>query len=109
VGLGAFLLSLVGVPGLVGFPAKLHVLRAAVDQPFDGFATVALLNCGLGLVAYGRVIARMLECGDAPCVVRFHAYDACFLASLGAAIVFLGLNERPLFDLASRSIHLLPR
>ncbi len=29
VGLGAFLLSLAGVPGLVGFPAKLHVLRAA--------------------------------------------------------------------------------
>jgi NADH-quinone oxidoreductase subunit N len=109
IGFSGFLLSLAGVPGLVGFPAKLHVLGAVVEHADGGFAGLALLNCALGFVAYWRVMRRMLERADTMSVVRIRAYDTCFVASLGAAMVGLGLHEEPLLDLASRSIHLLPR
>jgi NADH-quinone oxidoreductase subunit N len=107
--LGAFLLSLAGVPGLVGFPAKLHVVQAVLARAFEGLAGLALLNCGLGLVAYSRVICRMLQRADPASVVRLRAYDACFVASLGAAVIGLGVHEEPLLGLARRSILLLPR
>jgi NADH-quinone oxidoreductase subunit N len=109
VGLAVFLLSLAGVPGLVGFPAKLHVMRAAVAHAFDAFASLALFNWGLGFVATWRVVRRMLERADAPGAVRLRAYDACFVASLVAAAVGLGVHEGPLLDLVRRSAILLPR
>jgi NADH-quinone oxidoreductase subunit N len=109
LGLGAFLLSLAGVPGLVGFPAKLHVLKAVADSGLDGVAAVALLNIGLAGAAYGKVIRRMLERGDGAAAVRMRAYDACLVAALAAAAVTLGLHQAPLLELATRSIHLLPR
>jgi NADH-quinone oxidoreductase subunit N len=109
IGLGAFLLSLAGVPGLVGFPAKLHVFQAAAESGFDGVAAVAVLNIGLAGAAYGRVIRRMFERADGEAAVRIRAYDVCFVAVLAAGTVALGLHQAPLLDLAKRSIHLLPR
>jgi NADH-quinone oxidoreductase subunit N len=109
IGLGAFLLSLAGVPGLVGFPAKLHVFQAAAESGFDGVAAVAVLNIGLAGAAYGRVIRRMFERADSEAAVRIRAYDACFVAALAAGTVALGLHQAPLLELAKRSIHLLPR
>jgi NADH-quinone oxidoreductase subunit N len=109
IGLGVFLLSLAGVPGLVGFPAKLHVLRAAMAHAVDGVAGLALLNCGLGFVAYSRVMCRMLQRADPANVVRLRAYDSCFVASLGTAVIGLGVHEEPLLELARRSILLFPR
>src|SRR5262249_2418587 len=109
MGLGVFLLSLAGVPGLVGFPAKLHVFEAAADSGFDGIAAVALLTIALACSAYGRVIRRMLERADTCSVVRIRAYDACFVVSIGLVTVGLGMHQKPLLELATRSIHLLPR
>ena len=41
--------------------------------------------------------------------MRLSAYDASLAAALAVATVAFGLYETPLFDLAGRSIHLLPR
>jgi NADH-quinone oxidoreductase subunit N len=108
MGLGLFLLSLAGVPGLVGFPAKLHVFQAA-ESSFDGMVPVALLNIGLAGAAYGRVMRRMLERGEEGAAVPIRAYDVCFVASLAVIAVTFGLHQAPLLALAQRSIHLLPR
>jgi hypothetical protein len=51
----------------------------------------------------------MLQRADSGSVVRLRAYDACFVASLGAAVIGLGVHEEPLLELARRSILLLPR
>ena len=72
IGLGVFLLSLAGVPGLVGFPAKLQVLQAAASAP-DGFVAVALLNIRPGVRRVWRVIRRMLERADVAPPVRIYA------------------------------------
>jgi NADH-quinone oxidoreductase subunit N len=109
IGLGAFLLSLAGVPGFIGFPAKLHVFQAAAESGFDGVVAAAILNIGLAGAAYGRVIRRMFERADDAAAVRIRAYDACFVAALAAGTVALGLHQAPLLELAKRSIHLLPR
>jgi NADH-quinone oxidoreductase subunit N len=109
IGLGAFLLSLAGTPGFVGFPAKLHVFQAAAESGFDGVVAVAVLNIGLAGAAYGRVIRRMFERADGEAAVGIRAYDACFVAALATAMVALGFHQAPLLELAKRSIQLLPR
>jgi NADH:ubiquinone oxidoreductase subunit 2 (subunit N) len=108
LGLGVFLLSLAGVPGVIGFPAKIHVVRV-IEHAFEGFASLVLLNFGLGFFAYWRLIRRMLERADVESRVRMRPHEACFMASLGVVTLGLGFYQEPLLDLVRRSIQLLPR
>ena len=107
--LAVFLSSLAGAPLLIGFRAKLHVFGTALDQGLGGLVAVGLVNTVLSFCAYARGLAAMR--GDPANVppMRLSAYDASLAAALAVATVAFGLYETPLFDLAGRSIHLLPR
>jgi len=109
IALGIFLLSLVGVPPLVGFRAKLHLFAAALDEGHPGLVAVGFVSSAASLFAYARVLAAMRTAAPAAPPVRVTLYDAGFAASLLAATVAFGVYEMPLLDLAARSAHLLPR
>jgi NADH-quinone oxidoreductase subunit N len=109
VSLMVFLLSLAGMPLLVGFFAKLHLLAAATPISLGGVMFLALANCALSLMAYTRIFFVM-RVGEAVVpTLRMSSYDACLTVSLAAVVIVFGLYESPLLDLARRSIHLLPR
>lgn len=55
----AFLLSLAGVPLLVGFAAKLFVFKSAVDAGLLVLALIAVLNTVIAYFYYFRVIITM--------------------------------------------------
>ena len=107
--LGVFLLSLAGVPPLIGFRAKLHVFGTAYDQGLGGLVVVGVINSCLSIVAYARALVAMRGRPTTRPPVRLSAYDASLAAALATATLGFGLYETPLFDLAGRSIHLLPR
>jgi len=104
-----FLLSLAGMPMLVGFFAKLHLFAAATPIGLGGVVLLALANCVLSLMAYTRIFFVMRAGEAAVPRVRMSPSDACLTVSLAAVVVVFGLYETPLLDLAGRSIHLLPR
>jgi NADH-quinone oxidoreductase subunit N len=109
VSLMLFLLSLAGMPLLVGFFAKLHLFAAAMPIGLGGVMLLAFANCFLSLLAYMRIFLAM-RVGEATVPgLRMSSYDACLTVSLAAVVIVFGLYEAPLLDLAGRSIHLLPR
>ena len=107
--LTVFLLSLAGAPLLIGFHAKLHVFGTALDQGLGGLVAVGLVNTVLSFCAYARGLAAMRGDPASVAPMRLSAYDASLAAALATATVVFGVYEAPLFDLAGRSIHLLPR
>lgn len=60
--MGVFLLSLTGIPPLVGFMAKFHVFAAIIEQGphLAWLGVVGALNAALGAAVYFRVLKSML-------------------------------------------------
>jgi len=54
------LLSLTGIPPLIGFFGKLLLFRAALDGGYTWLAILAVINTALSLFYYLRVIGRMV-------------------------------------------------
>jgi len=109
IALALFVLSLAGAPLTIGFRAKLHVFATALDQGLGGLVVVAAINGVLSAWAYARVLLAMSGSSANGPSMRLSAYDASLSAALVAATVGFGVYDSPLFDLAGRSIHLLPR
>ncbi|HOF61674.1 MAG TPA: NADH-quinone oxidoreductase subunit N [Candidatus Latescibacteria bacterium] len=99
-----FLLSLAGVPPLVGFLGKLYAFRSAVDAGMYKLAAFAALNTAMGMYYYLRIIVRMYmeqRAEPAAFVVPQVAYPVLVLAAL--AVVLLGLFPDPVLVLVRQS------
>ena len=57
--MAAFMLSLAGVPPLVGFAGKFYVFRAAVDNGYVGLAVIGVLNSVVSAYYYIWIIVTM--------------------------------------------------
>jgi len=86
------LVSLAGVPPLVGFYAKLSVLQAVINGGYLWLAIIAVVMSVVGAFYYLRVIKLMFfdEPGDTQVVVPRIDVSAA-LAVNGAAVLALGL------------------
>jgi NADH-quinone oxidoreductase subunit N len=60
--MAVFLLSLMGIPPLVGFMGKLYVFAAIVEkgQAYYAYATVAAVNAAVAAFYYARVLRTMI-------------------------------------------------
>lgn len=78
-----FMLSLTGVPPLVGFTGKFYVFSAAVEAGYIGLAVIGVLNSAVSAYYYIRVIVTMYmeEEGDAAFEI------AALRPALSAAII----------------------
>jgi NADH-quinone oxidoreductase subunit N len=88
-----FLLSLVGVPPLAGFPGKLLLFGAALDSGYAWLAVVAVLNSALSLGVYLRWIVVCYQAPPTPRVAR--SLGAVAAISLGL-VVALGVGVQAL-------------
>jgi NADH-quinone oxidoreductase subunit N len=104
--MGIFLLSLTGIPPLVGFMAKFQVFAAVIEQgpALAWLAVVGALNAALGAAVYFRVLKTMLIDGaiEAPPAVAVAWRDRVALATLAAANL-LPLLFWPLVEAWTRS------
>ena len=108
VSLACFLLSLAGIPFVVGFWAKLYVFLAAWRAGLYGLVSAAIVLAVIGLFYYLRILraAYMVEADDRPKVVigtplRF-AIALCV-----AGVVGFGLWPAPLLASATGASHAL--
>ena len=104
------LLSLLGLPPLAGFVAKLEVFRAAIDAGQAWLAAIAVVNTVISLYYYLRVIApAVLEAppaGVAPRPLPGASLPVA-IGLLGVATVAIGVGAEPLLSLAERATMLL--
>ncbi|MGD8737379.1 MAG: NADH-quinone oxidoreductase subunit N [Anaerolineae bacterium] len=106
-GMGLFMLSLAGVPPLVGFLGKLYVFSAAVQADLIWLAIFGVVNSVISAYYYLRVIVDMYmrdrePAADAATPVSRALQVGVGLAAL--AVVVLGLWPSPLLDLARTSV-----
>jgi NADH-quinone oxidoreductase subunit N len=91
VAMGVFLLSLVGIPPLVGFMGKLYVFAAIVEKGSGWWwlAVVGAVNAAIAAFYYFRVLKTMVidEEAEPRPVLRLAAADTAWVAFFMAANV----------------------
>jgi NADH-quinone oxidoreductase subunit N len=102
----AFLLSLAGVPPLVGFAGKFYVFGAAVSEGYPGLAVIGVLNSLISTYYYLWVIVAMYmkEGESAPPPLARHPYLAASIGLSLAATVVVGIFPGALFAAARNGI-----
>lgn len=98
-------LSLLGLPPLSGFFAKLEVFKAAIDADQAWLAAVAVVNTVISLYYYLRVIApTVLDDGEAQAQPRMAGGPlAAALVFTTVATVGFGVVAEPLLQLADNA------
>lgn len=101
------LLSLIGIPPLIGFGAKLALFAVAIEAGYGWLAAVAAANTVVSIFYYARVLAPAYF-GDATAPVPVLGRWAATAAySLAAAVAAAGIGAEPLID-GLRAASLLP-
>ena len=100
--MAAFMLSLAGVPPLVGFAGKFYVFRAAVESGFVGLAVIGVLNSVVSAYYYIWIIVMMyMREGDLePTPLSARPYLAVTIGISFAVTLLLGLFPSLGFALA---------
>jgi NADH-quinone oxidoreductase subunit N len=100
VAMAIFMLSLAGVPPMVGFFGKLYVFSAAVSAGWAWLAIIAMLNSVVSAYYYLRVVVTMfMSESDEHSYVRSHLPGGASVAIAIAAIgvMLMGILASPVF------------
>jgi NADH-quinone oxidoreductase subunit N len=100
--MSAFMLSLAGVPPLVGFAGKFYVFSAAVNAGYVGLAVIGVLNSVVSAYYYIWVIVTMYmrEGTLEPPPLTGRPYLAATIGMSFAATLLLGIFPGLLFSVA---------
>ncbi len=110
IAMGAFMFSLVGMPPLAGFVAKVNVLWVLIQDGGWWWALVAVIgvNTVLSLYYYARVVKVMyLEEGDAPAFTS-HPVGTAMSVTCAAVLVLMFVGFNPLARLTRAYSNLHP-
>jgi NADH-quinone oxidoreductase subunit N len=104
-----FMLSLAGVPPLVGFIGKFYIFSAAVRAGYVGLAVIGVLNSVVSVYYYVGVLVRMYMVEgvlEIPVPSSRPYLFATILLTI-AGTILVGLFPGPLFELARQSFQAL--
>jgi NADH-quinone oxidoreductase subunit N len=100
-----FMLSLAGVPPLVGFVGKFYIFSAAVKAGYVGLTVIGVLNSVVSVYYYVGVLVRMYMVEgalDVPSPSTRPYLFATLLVTLAGTII-IGLFPSSLFEIARQS------
>jgi NADH-quinone oxidoreductase subunit N len=98
-----FMVSLMGVPPLLGFFAKYYIIVAAINANLTWLAVVVALNSAVSAYFYLRVVAVMyFREPDRAVVERRTPWLGVGLTLSAIATVLFGIFSGPVFDLARK-------
>jgi NADH-quinone oxidoreductase subunit N len=100
----AMLLSLAGMPPLVGFIGKFYIVAAGVSGSLWALVTIVIVTSAIGLYYYLRIIVAMYmqpsEAATEPSdAVSFSLLDRSALAVLALLLIWLGVYPTSLIDM----------
>lgn len=97
--LTAAMLSLVGMPPLIGFTPKLQLFSATIDAGYAWVAVVAIANTVASLFYYLRVIGRAYFNTDRTKPTLLGSWSAATATLAAAGTIATGLIAGPLIAL----------
>ncbi len=98
--LAACLLSLAGIPPLVGFFAKFGIFAAALKGGYPGLALIGILTALASLYYYlSPIVVLFMQQRDARQLRRGGRYEFFVLACCFAALLLIGIYPAPLLNL----------
>jgi NADH-quinone oxidoreductase subunit N len=100
-----FMLSLAGIPPLVGFVGKVYIFTAAVQAGYVGLTVIGVLNSVISVYYYVGVLVRMYmtEGGAEVAQPTSRPYlFATLLLAIGGTVL-IGLFPSGLFEVARQS------
>ena len=100
-----FMLSLTGVPPLVGFTGKFYIFSAAVNAGYIGLAIIGVLNSVVSAYYYIRVVVNMYMYEGEKTIDLLSARPALAVAIILAALgtVLMGVFPSASISLARES------
>ncbi len=107
--MGIFMLSLAGMPPLVGFVGKFYIFSAAVKSGYVGLAVIGVLNSVVSVYYYVGVLVRMYMAEGGVEVARPTSRPYLFATLLltVAGTVALGVFPSVFFEIARQSFSAL--
>ncbi|MBC7421055.1 MAG: NADH-quinone oxidoreductase subunit N [Bdellovibrio sp.] len=100
-----FLLSLAGIPPLLGFFGKFYLFSAAVSEGLLWLALWGVLNSAIGVYYYLRPIVVMyMRDGDCDVSDEKHFGTTVAIVISALLIIVLGLASGPLFNMIENSL-----
>jgi NADH-quinone oxidoreductase subunit N len=106
--MAVFLLSLMGIPPLIGFMGKLYVFAAVIERGMQywWYAFAGAINAAIAAYYYARVLKTMIidEGGEDKPVLKLAGVDLAWVAALAAANVLPVLWWGPIEGWARASL-----
>ncbi len=103
-----FMLSLIGLPLTGGFTGKLQIFGSALEEGWVWLTVIGLLNSGLSVYYYLRVIVYMyMRDGHAPATEDLRQPSGFAIAGLigsAVAVLYLGIFPETFMELAALSV-----
>ena len=95
------LLSLAGIPPLIGFLAKFYVIAAVFKAGYPGLAVVAVLNSAVSLYYYLKLVGRIYrtDAAESSAVVAIPTFAGAALMFATIGIVIGGIMSSSLVGL----------
>lgn len=100
-------LSLIGIPPLVGFGAKLALFSAAIEADYGWLAVVAAINTVVSIFYYARVLAPAYFDETSAPVPVLGRWAASATYALTIAVIVTGIAAEPILE-SLREALLLP-
>lgn len=101
-----FLVSLMGVPPLLGFFAKYYIIVAAINANLTWLAVVVALNSAVSAYFYLRVVAYMyFSRPEREIIPQRTMWLTTGLVIASVATVLFGVFSGPVFDLAQKVLY----
>jgi NADH:ubiquinone oxidoreductase subunit 2 (chain N) len=95
-----FMLSMIGIPPLVGFVGKLLLFTSAINSGFIALAVIAILNSFISVYYYAKVILSMYSTSDKGAMESSWSVNTTVMMCM-AVVVFFGLFPGTLTTIAS--------
>jgi NADH-quinone oxidoreductase subunit N len=100
-----FMLSLAGIPPLMGFFGKFYLFSAAVSEGLIWLALWGVINSVISVYYYLRPIVVMyMRDGDCDVAEESHAGTTVTIIIAAILIIVLGLLSGPIFDMIEKSL-----
>lgn len=101
ISLTILMLSMAGIPPLIGFAGKFLLFSSAISSGLVLLAVIGIINSFISIYYYGRLISLMYLKKEEK-HIKLDMYVVVVVAVVLAAVILFGIYPQPLIEIASK-------